>query len=220
MKLDFSRHKSGALTVFEVLAVVVCVVILAALLLPMLATVKRHAAKINCVSNLRQINIEFQAWARDNSNQYPMVVSATNGGAMELIEAGNLAGCLRCGASNEMTTTKIFVCPEDAARTYATNWNDFDRSHVSYFLSADASNDYDSSMVLDGDDNLEIGGEPVASGLLDLSSNVPVSWSGTRHRFRGNIGLADGTVEQVFTSNDLQWTFQGTGLATNRIVIP
>jgi prepilin-type processing-associated H-X9-DG protein len=219
MKVNFSRRKNGALTAFEMLAVVVCIVILAALFLPMLATVKRRASKINCVSNLRQVNIGLQIWASDNSNRYPMAVSVTNGGAMELIDAGQLTQCLQL-TSNEMSVTKIFVCPDDPGRTFATNWNDLNNLHVSYFLGADASNDDDSAMILSGDDNLVVGGKPVASGLVNVSSNASLSWFGMRHKSHVNIGFADGSVEEVFTTNDLQWAFQRTGLATNRIAIP
>jgi hypothetical protein len=32
-------------------------------------------------------------------------------------------------------------------------------------------------MILSGDDNFEISGVPVKSGLLELSSNAPISWT-------------------------------------------
>ena len=50
----------------------------------MLAAAKRRVSRISCWSNLRQVNIAFQIWAEDNKNRYPMAVSVTNGGAMEL----------------------------------------------------------------------------------------------------------------------------------------
>jgi prepilin-type processing-associated H-X9-DG protein len=218
MKLRIRNPSLGAMTVFEVMVVLACFLILVAIVLQILVPVNRGTQRINCVSNLRQINIAFRIWEGDNLNQYPMTVSVTNGGAKELMETGNLTACLQL-ASNEMTTTKIFVCADDPARTFATNWNDLNRSHVSYFLGADASSDTNSEMIFSGDDNLVVSGVPVGSGLVNLSSNASLSWSGTRHRFCGNIGFADGSVSQT-TSNSLQQAFQGTGLATNRIVIP
>ncbi len=215
-----------------VVCVFVCVVLLAALLLPYFVATKPARQRINCVSNLRQINIAFQIWAGDNGNQYPMAVSVTNGGAMELVDAGKLTQCLQL-ATNEMSSPKMFVCPNDPARTFATNWNDLNRWHVSYFLSADASDGTNSKMILGGDDNVAIGGTPVASGLVNISPNLPVSWSGTRHSaiYRlhfwsfpkrygcGNLIFADGSIGHV-SANGLQQAFQRTGLATNRIVIP
>lgn len=200
------------MTAFEVMVIITCVLILAALLLPMLANSKRRTNRIGCAANLRQINLAFRIWEGDNGNQYPMAVSVTNGGAMELIDAGDVAGCLRIGMSNEMNTAKILVCPNDSGRTFTTKWDDLNNSHISYFLSADAKEDYP-QMVLDGDDNLATNGVRARSGLLNVSSNSPVSWFGSRHGGCGYLGLADGSV-------DLRQGFQGAGLPTNRIVVP
>lgn len=207
------------MTLFEMLAVIACVVIVGALLLTTFVASKGRAARISCRSKLKEINVCFRVWAEDNNNnQYPMSVSVTNGGGMELIRSGNLVGCLQF-ASNEMSSTKMFVCPDDPDRTFATNWNDLNHLHVSYFLSADASNVDEPAIVFSGDDNLAIGSQRVQSGLLNLSSNAPISWLGTRHTFGGNILYADGSFDQV-SAVGLQQAFQGTGLATNRIVLP
>jgi prepilin-type processing-associated H-X9-DG protein len=217
MKLQTQNRRKRAMTILDVLVVLVCILILAIILLPMLSTAKRRGGP-NCASNLKQISLAFQIWAADNNNKYPMSVSVTNGGAMELIETGNLVACLQL-VSNEMSTTKILVCPADPERTFATNFDVLDSSNVSYFVGADASNDADPNMVLDGDDNLVIGGMPVKSGMLDLRSNAPVFWSEARHVRVGNIGFADGSVLETATKG-LQQAFQKTGLTTNRIVIP
>jgi prepilin-type processing-associated H-X9-DG protein len=72
---------------------------------------------------------------------------------------------------------------------------------------------------LTGDDNFAIGGVPVKSGLLELSTNVPISWTDVRHKFAGNICLADGSV---WTTDDKQLVqkLNATGIATNRLAIP
>lgn len=212
------------MTVFEVLVVVVCVLILAAVFLTLFAGQNapdnraRRAWRINCVSNLRQVNIALRIWEGDNNDQYPMAVSVTNGGGREYFESGNVGAFLQA-VSNDLTTTKILVCPADQNRTYAANWNDLDRSHISYFFGADATNENDPKLVLDGDDNLIVGGMPVKSGMLELSTNTPVSWSGERHVHVGNVGFADGSVAEELP-NGLAEAFRRTGLATNRIVIP
>lgn len=232
MKLNFSKRKSGAMTAFEVLVVVVCLTVLAALLLARVADQNRwqnRARRINCVSNLRQVNIAFQVWATDNNNKYPMAVSVTNGGGRELFEAGNVGSFLHAVfvsndvsaifVSNDVSAAKILVCPADQNRTYATNWNDLDRSHISFFFGADARNDTNPNQVFNGDDNLVVGSMLVKSGMLELSTNTPVTWSETRHVHVGNVGFADGSVLQE-PPNGLQQALQSTGLATNRIVIP
>lgn len=220
MKLNFPK-KSCAMTLFEVMVIVACVLFLAALLLPALALSKHRSARVGCVSNLEQVNIAFRIWEGDHNDKYPMAVSVTNGGAMELIETGNVARVFQV-MSNELRTPKILVCPNDPDRTFATNWNDLNGSHISYFVSPDASEQYP-QMVLDGDDNLTIAGKPVKSGLLELPANLPVAWSGTRHGSCGNIGLADGSVQEE-SSLGLETAFEystnGTPFLTNRIAIP
>jgi len=206
------------MTAFEVLMVVACVLVLAALLLPLLAVERTRANRMNCVSNLKQINIALRIWEGDNGMKYPMSVSVTNGGAMELMETGNLAGCFQV-ASNEIYVTKVLVCPGDTGRAYAPDWSALNGSNISYFLSADLSNSDNPGGIMDGDDNLAFGRRLIKPGLLEIPSNSPVAWSGTRHGFEGNIGMADGSVRMA-SSNDLQHAFQGTRLATNRIVIP
>jgi hypothetical protein len=49
--------------------------------------------------------------------------------------------------------------------------------------------------------------------------NSTVAWPPTRHRFCGNIGLADGSV-QAFNSARFQQALAETGLATNRLAMP
>jgi hypothetical protein len=73
-------------------------------------------------------------------------------------------------------------------------------------------------MFLSGDDNFAIGGVPVKSGVLQLLTNAPVTWTKTRHKFVGNSGMADGSVQPV-TTDGLQKALQQAS-ATNRLLIP
>jgi prepilin-type processing-associated H-X9-DG protein len=224
------------MTFLEVTVVVVCLLIVAALLMSSLADAQRRTGRMNCASNLREMNVAFRIWEGDSGNLYPMAISVTNGGAKELIETGNLVGCLQVISkvvTNELATTKFFVCPDDPSRTFATNWNDLNSAHVSYFLSANASNDTNSETVFSGDDNLAVGGKPVGSGLFELSSNALVDWAPGRHiaSFRphfwsfpeslnyGNVGFADGHVEEPGPLG-LKDILRRMDPATNRIVMP
>ena len=67
---------------------------------------KARAMLINCVSNLKQIGLAYRIWAGDNNNQYPMRVPVSKGGAMELINDGDVAGVFQV-MSNELSTPKI-----------------------------------------------------------------------------------------------------------------
>jgi competence protein ComGC len=218
MKPRFSNQRNYALTLTEVLVVIAVLAVFVAIFLPALTPAKHHGG-LNCVSNLKQVGLAYRLWEGDNNDKYPMFVSVTNGGAMEAIATGNVAACFQV-MSNELSTPKILVCPEDADRIAATNFTtDFNNSKISYFVSLDVTNEINPQMILCGDDNFEIGGVPVKSGLLELSTNAPVSWTSARHHFAGNIGLADGSVQQV-TTKGLQSAFQQAGLATNRLAIP
>jgi prepilin-type N-terminal cleavage/methylation domain-containing protein len=157
MKLRTSNQRNRALTLTEVLVVIGVLAIVVALLLPGLAAAKRVPQKINCVSNLKQIAIAYRLWDGDNNFKYPMAVSVTNGGAMELIATGNVAACFQV-MSNELSTPKILLCPEDTHRTYAANFTTgFSGANISYFISADAVETYPQT-ILDGDDNLLVDG--------------------------------------------------------------
>ena len=149
-----------------------------------------------------------------------MEVSTNLGGGKEWIEVGDVTDCFRV-ASNELSTPKILICPMDASHTCANNFgDDFNNSHISYFLGADVTNGENHGMILDGDDNFELNGIPVRSGLLDAFSGTSITWSRNRHKYYcGNLGLADGSVFEE-SSNGLQSILQQTSLATNRLAIP
>jgi len=183
---------------------------------------KLRVQRINCVNNLHQVNLALRVWEEDNNNRYPMAVSVTNHGTMELIDTGNVAACFQ-SLSNQLVSPKILVCPCDTQCVPATNFtSDFNNSHVSYFLSPDASETYP-QMVLDGDDNLAVNDVPVQPGILAITNPATISFTATRHINVGNIGYADGSASEVSTlglQNALAYATNGTPFATNRLAIP
>ena len=72
----------------------------------------------------------------------------------------------------------------------------FSDANISYFFSLDAAEIYP-QMILDGDDNLAVDGVPVKPGILNIWPNNAITWTKERHRRVGNIGMADGSVQQV-----------------------
>ena len=206
------------MTLIEVFVVIIVLVVLAAMLLPLL-THPGTRKPIACIDNLRQIGLSFHVWAGDNYNKYPMQVSVTNGGAMELVTDGKNVWPTFQVMSNELVTTRVLVCPADNSRVAATNFsNDFNNGKISYFVGLDADPSSPRAF-LSGDDNFAISGELLKSGLLQLTPKTPVTWAATRHVKVGNVVLDDGSV-QMLNTPQLPLFLQATGLATNRLAIP
>ena len=196
MNPRFSHQRNRALTLTEVLVVIVVVIFLIGFLLPALEAAKQKARRIACVNNLKEIGIASRLWEGDNNGKYPMSVSVTNGGAMEVIGAGN-AYLLWQTMSNEFHSPKNLHCPADTGRIAATNFTiGFSDANVSYFVNQDAAETYP-QMILDGDDNLLVDGKPVQPGILNLRTGSTIAWTKDRHHGVGNIGLADGSAQQV-----------------------
>ena len=206
----------------DIAVVIAVMIVLAAILLPVLAATKHRDSRLNCVSNVKQIALAFRVWELDNNNKNPMAISVTNGGAMELIAAGNVAGCFQM-MSNVLSTPKVLICPADTGHLPATDFqNDFNSSHISYFINPDARQAYP-QMILSGDDNLAINGVPVKSGLVVLPSAAQVSWTAARHINVGNISFADGSFSEVSISGlqqALELSTNGTPTPIVRLAIP
>lgn len=233
MKPRTSSKRNQALTLPEVLVVVAILFVIAYMMLPLLANRHQRSPRIQCVSNLKQIELSFRIWEGDHDNKYPMEVSVTNGGAMESVATGDLVNCF-IAMSNELSTPKVLVCPEDWGKMAATNFgDDFNSSHISYFVGADITNEDFPQRVLIGDANLLVNGSPIKSGLVQYSTNTSIAWGPGRHGdvpvhhfwtpkprgFVGNIGYADGSVAEV-SSTGLQASFVQSDVATNRLAFP
>jgi hypothetical protein len=220
MKPRFSNQRTIALTMVEVLVVIAVVVALALFFLSASFEGRPvYAPRIMCVSNLKQIGVAYRIWADNHNDKYPMQVSVTNGGVTELIVTGNVAACFQVMSNELINAPKLLICPTDTNRIVATSFkNGLNNSNVSYFVGLDADQT-NPQMLLSGDDNFAIGDIPVKSGLLELSTNVPIAWTAARHKFVGNIGLADGSVQQL-TTDGLRRALRQTGVATNRLAIP
>jgi GYF domain 2 len=78
-------------------------------------------SRIECVTNLKEIALAFTMWAGYNGNQYPFNVRIASGGTMEYCDRTSDGFDKNAYLhfqvmSNELSTTKILVCPSDSKK--------------------------------------------------------------------------------------------------------
>jgi len=217
MNSNSGRGSKSGFTLVGLLVIIAVLALLAAMLLPALASAKKKAQRINCVNNLKQCGLAFRMWAGDNYDKNPMDVSKARGGTKEFNTGADTFRHFQV-MSNELSTPKILVCPADT-RTAANNFTRLNNQNISYFVGLDA-NESSPQMLLDGDRNITADNEPV-NGILNLVPGQRVSWTQAIHVDSGNVGLSDGSVQQC-SDSALQNVLQNSGTPTNtwRISLP
>jgi prepilin-type N-terminal cleavage/methylation domain-containing protein len=131
MKPRISNQGNHALTLIEVLVVIVVLGVLAAMLLPANSGNRRKAIamRIACVNNLKQIEVAFRIWPETDPT-YPMRLSTNRGGTFEYTTTGEFFRHFQI-LSNVLTTPKILICPADVNRVAATSFTtDFNNSKI------------------------------------------------------------------------------------------
>lgn len=217
MKTHFPHQTQRALTFVEMLCGVAVVLLAMLVILPMFQPGKRAQRNrgVSCINNLKQVGLAFRIYANDNGDLYPAQIPDEKGGAMDSVERGDITRVFLV-LSNELSVPKTVVCGADT-RIAATNWNVLAPTNISYFVGLDAV-DTKPNMVLAGDRNLARDGV-LLSGLVALGTNSPMTWTGELHQKAGNIGLADGSVQQV-TAKLLLQQLANSGDANNRVLFP
>ena len=201
----------------DVLLTLMTLALLAAVILPKFARAKVRVCGIGCVSKLKQISLGFRIWSNDNEDRFPWAVPAIEGGTLEYATTTQVFLHFQA-VSNELSTPKILVCEKDFKRTRSSDWSVFNNSNLSYFIGLDAQ-ETDPSSILSGDRNLSTNGVGLSGGIFNLTTNLQMGWTTSIHTNAGNIGLADGSVQQV-NKGALQKHLQAGLLRTNRFAVP
>lgn len=205
------------MTLTELLAVMLTLGIVLAMLLPGLARTRTRPARIKCVNNLKNIGLAFRIFATDNGDLYPMaILSPTNGTAADLEHPLRIWRHFAV-MSNELSTPKILICPEDRLRRveattfsliasnklfapFAANQN------ISYFVGLDASETRpltllsgDRSITNDIPVRFTYGRAVIGKLGTNHTRARGAGWDPAVHRHGGNAALGDGSVQQLTT---------------------
>jgi len=220
MKPAAPRNLS-AFTRIELLVLILVVADIAVLVaLAMLLPARPHQHSgdwISCGGQLREIGMAYRLWAEDNGNRNPAEETVANGGWKDLLtnaDQGAICWTNYAIMQNELgRAPRQVICPRDK-RVAATSFtNNFNNTHLSYFVgvSANAANP---QSILGGDRNLgpgsnphtDYGFSPKSGKGNDVAVPIsgPVSWSLKMHAvgvhpWGGNILLGDGSVQSVAT---------------------
>jgi type II secretory pathway pseudopilin PulG len=190
------QHRQGGLSILEVLVVLACLVVLVILILPGFARPKdRNYTRIKCANSLKQMGISYRIWANDHEDKFSFV-STNADSSLAWVNSPEVFRHYQV-MSNELVTPKVLICGADKERKMATDFVQFSNANLSYFVGLDAREDTPNS-ILSGDRNIT--GGTLSNGFLRvLRPGTAVEWTKEIHQNTGNIGLGDGSVQQVTT---------------------
>ncbi|MGA2685072.1 MAG: prepilin-type N-terminal cleavage/methylation domain-containing protein [Verrucomicrobiota bacterium] len=166
------RHNEAAFTLIELLVVIAIIAILAAMLLPALAAAKSKAKQMQCLNNLRQLNLCGILYAGDNNETFaennPISGASSNSWIQgDMSDNPGVYGQVTPGV---LDSTNV-ICDESGAF-----WP-YNKSLGIYHCPADPS---------------------TTGGLPRVRSYSMNGWIGTTHAYSGIFGVTGATFFQDF----------------------
>jgi prepilin-type N-terminal cleavage/methylation domain-containing protein/prepilin-type processing-associated H-X9-DG protein len=222
MNLSHAKSECCGFTLIELLVVAVILAILIAMLFPS----RTHngpssSSTVQCMHNLKQIDLGFIMYAQDYGNKFPMQVSVQMGGTKDSFFANHAFPHFeKIRPYLSESFYRLLVCPADKARQAVTNSETFNDLNISYFLNVDSQpTNQPAQTLLAGDRNLMSNRQMVKPGLLAVTTSSDMDWSQEIHPHGGNLAFADGHVE-FNKIGGLNSVFARQSSATNRLAVP
>jgi prepilin-type N-terminal cleavage/methylation domain-containing protein len=117
LRLRGKGHRAaGAFTLIELLVVIAIIAILAAMLLPSLASAKEKGKRIACLSNLRQVGLSLTFYTEANGERMPSAITygstpGNPGTAPNTVQQTDTYGGV--AKALNVANYKVFWCPSD-----------------------------------------------------------------------------------------------------------
>jgi prepilin-type processing-associated H-X9-DG protein len=232
MKIVLSAKRETGLTRLEVFVIIGVIGFFALMILPAGSNPrgKEAALRARCANNLKQIGLSFRVWPGGCGDKWQTQLSTNYGGTKEFIDGPNAFRHFEIMSNELGSDPKLLLCPAetDRARFSAAAFSSTPQpgaipftsnSNLSYFVGVDAMEVVPMG-ILSGDHNLT-NGTVAKDAILVMTTDAPAGWTAEVHNERGNILLADGSVQQLNTqglrnaeTNSMEENF------TNRLQMP